>query len=41
MKPRFIFDEIKKYWDSPEAIVVTGMSRTTSKVAMAVDPAGE
>lgn len=28
MKPRFILDEMKKYWDSPEAIVVTGMRRT-------------
>ncbi len=28
MKPRFIFEEIKKHWDSPEAIVVTGMRRT-------------
>ncbi|TET78742.1 MAG: hypothetical protein E3J41_03855, partial [Candidatus Cloacimonadota bacterium] len=28
MKTRFIFEEIKKHWDSPEAIVVSGMRRT-------------
>ena len=28
MKPRFIINDIKKYWDAPEAIVVTGMRRT-------------
>jgi len=28
MKPRSVFDEIKPYLDSPEAIVITGMRRT-------------
>ncbi len=28
MKPRSIFDEIKRYLDTPEAIVLTGMRRT-------------
>lgn len=28
MKPRLIFDEIKRYLESPEAIVLTGMRRT-------------
>ena len=28
MKPRLIFDEIKRYLDAPEAIVLTGMRRT-------------
>lgn len=28
IKHRFIFDEIKKYFDSPEAVIITGMRRT-------------
>jgi predicted AAA+ superfamily ATPase len=28
MKPRSVFDEIKRYLDTPEAIVLTGMRRT-------------
>ncbi len=28
IKPRFIFNEIKQYFDSPEAIIITGMRRT-------------
>ena len=28
MKPRLILDEIKRYLDTPEAIVLTGMRRT-------------
>lgn len=28
IKPRFVFDKIKPYFDSPEAIIITGMRRT-------------
>lgn len=28
IKPRLIFNEIKQYFDSPEAIIITGMRRT-------------
>jgi predicted AAA+ superfamily ATPase len=28
IKPRLIFNEIEKYFDSPEAIIITGMRRT-------------
>jgi len=28
MKPRFLYNEIKKYLDSPEAVIITGMRRT-------------
>lgn len=28
MKPRFIYSEIEKYLDSPEAVIITGMRRT-------------